>query len=181
MLFRSPPFAEFQTVHLARHHRHLLRELQIPASPDRWNHYPRHRGRGMERRRHEHQAGNLCQPAPGSLTRHGSQRGPRHRSISVPHVPNRFSGNGLLVRNLSTVVSFGNEREGKKSRLTGGGSFPEGTRPARRPYLLGCGVYRRYGLTARWPLGNLAGISSSFTAGTMIQSSPSFQLAGVAT
>jgi len=34
--------------------------------------------------------------------------------------------------------------------------------------LFGCGVYRRYGLTARWPFGNSAGISASVTAGVMI-------------
>ena len=48
-------------------------------------------------------------------------------------------------------------------------------------YLLGCVVTRRYGFTAFQPLGNSSLASSSDTAGTMMTSSPSFQLAGVAT
>ena len=48
-------------------------------------------------------------------------------------------------------------------------------------YLLGCGVIRRYGLTALKPFGNRSLASSSETAGTMTTSSPSFQLTGVAT
>src|SRR6185369_13905832 len=47
--------------------------------------------------------------------------------------------------------------------------------------LLGCGVIRRYGFGAFQPAGNLARASSSERAGTMMQSSPSFQLTGVAT
>ena len=48
-------------------------------------------------------------------------------------------------------------------------------------YLFGCGVYRRYGFTLLKPLGKSVFASASFTAGVMMQSSPSFQLAGVAT
>jgi hypothetical protein len=49
------------------------------------------------------------------------------------------------------------------------------------PYLLGWGVSRRYGFTALKPFGNRSLASSSERAGTMITSSPSFQLTGVAT
>src|SRR5262249_57674589 len=45
----------------------------------------------------------------------------------------------------------------------------------------GCGVRRRYGLSARQPPGNLPFASSSLTAGTMMTSSPCFQFTGVAT
>ena len=50
-----------------------------------------------------------------------------------------------------------------------------------RPQRLGWGVTRRYGFRAFQPLGKRPLASSSLTAGTMITSSPSFQLTGVAT
>jgi hypothetical protein len=48
-------------------------------------------------------------------------------------------------------------------------------------YLFGCGRTRRYGLTVFQPCGNSFSASSLVTAEPMITSSPSFQLAGVAT
>src|SRR5579871_4695129 len=51
-----------------------------------------------------------------------------------------------------------------------------------RPYLFGCGVMRRYGLTAVYPFGNFClRTSGSCSDGTMMTSWPSFQLTGVAT
>src|SRR5262245_56438968 len=47
--------------------------------------------------------------------------------------------------------------------------------------LLGCGVIRRYGFGALQPAGNFSFAASSDTELTMITSSPSFQLTGVAT
>src|SRR5882762_48267 len=47
--------------------------------------------------------------------------------------------------------------------------------------LFGCGVMRRYGFGAFQPAGNFVFASSSDIDGTMITSSPSFQLTGVAT
>ncbi len=61
------------------------------------------------------------------------------------------------------------------------GTTAPGRCPERRAYLLGWGVTLRYGLMALNPLGNRSLASSSETAGTMITSSPSFQLTGVAT
>src|SRR5205814_720110 len=45
----------------------------------------------------------------------------------------------------------------------------------RRAYLFGCGVIRKYGRSARQPLGKRALASSSDSDGTMTQSSPFFQ------
>src|SRR5437870_5764292 len=45
----------------------------------------------------------------------------------------------------------------------------------------GCLTSRRYGLSVFHPWGYLALASSSLTAGTIMQSPPSFQFAGVAT
>src|SRR5215210_1827137 len=47
--------------------------------------------------------------------------------------------------------------------------------------LFGCGVILRYGFGALQPLGNFSFAASSDNDGTMITSSPSFQLTGVAT
>src|ERR1041384_2116203 len=47
--------------------------------------------------------------------------------------------------------------------------------------LFGCGVMRRYGFGALQPAGNFSFAASSDTELTMITSSPSFQLTGVAT
>jgi len=52
---------------------------------------------------------------------------------------------------------------------------------ALRSRYLGCGTIRRYGRGAFQPPGNFCFASSSETAGTMITSSPCFQLTGVAT
>src|SRR5690606_13086830 len=50
------------------------------------------------------------------------------------------------------------------------------------PYLLGCGVVRRYGRISVKPFGNFCfNTSGSFNDGTMITSWPSSQLTGVAT
>ena len=48
-------------------------------------------------------------------------------------------------------------------------------------YKFGWGVVRKYGLITLCPFGNLAGMSASATAGTMMQSSPCCQSTGVAT
>ena len=48
-------------------------------------------------------------------------------------------------------------------------------------YLFGCGVIRRYGRRAFHPFGKSGFACSSLSEGTITQSSPSFQLAGVAT
>src|SRR4051812_50014046 len=53
----------------------------------------------------------------------------------------------------------------------------EAARPAR--YLFGCGVRRRYGLSARKPFGKSSASSfGSWIEGTITHSSPSFQSAG---
>jgi hypothetical protein len=48
-------------------------------------------------------------------------------------------------------------------------------------FLPGWGTIRRYGLRVFHPPGNFSFACSSLRAGTMMQSSPSFQLTGVAT
>ena len=60
-------------------------------------------------------------------------------------------------------------------------SSPRGGSPRRGAQRFGWGVTRRYGLRAFQPLGKRSLASSSLTAGTMMTSSPSVQLTGVAT
>ena len=69
------------------------------------------------------------------------------------------------------MASIGAERE------------PRGHPPGvREHYLFGCGVIRKYGFSALKPFGNLRFSSSgSWREGTITQSSPCFQSAGVAT
>ena len=61
--------------------------------------------------------------------------------------------------------------------------FPPSTLSYDAPFacLFGCGVIRRYGFGALQPAGNFSFAASSDNDGTMITSSPSFQLTGVAT
>src|SRR5581483_5543370 len=68
---------------------------------------------------------------------------------------------------------YPNNQSGNAALKLEAGCFPA--------YRFGCGVYRKYGFTLRCPLGKFAGMSSSLTAGEMMQSSPSTQFAGVAT
>ena len=63
--------------------------------------------------------------------------------------------------------------------MASGHSRPSSNHATR--YLFGCGVYRRYGLTALNPFGNSVFASASVTAGVMMHSCPSFQFTGVAT
>ena len=71
---------------------------------------------------------------------------------------------------------------GPEGRIRAGSTGGTAAGRQRRPcYLLGWGVTRRYGLRALNPFGNRSLASSSETAGTMMTSSPSFQLTGVAT
>jgi hypothetical protein len=75
-------------------------------------------------------------------------------------------------------------RSGKAGvpRSGGGGAAKEAGKRLPSPQRFGCGVIRRYGLSAFQPFGNFFFISSgSVSDGTMTQSSPSFQSAGVAT
>lgn len=70
-------------------------------------------------------------------------------------------------------------RRKKNSAGANSGACPVSRR--FRGYLLGCGVTRRYGFTVLNPFGNLAVACSSERPGTTMTSSPSVQLAGVAT
>ena len=71
--------------------------------------------------------------------------------------------------------------ERSRQATTPGGYLLSGYRPAVGYFLTGCLVTRRYGFCSSQPSGNSSLASSLETAGTMITSSPSFQLAGVAT
>ena len=63
-----------------------------------------------------------------------------------------------------------------------GGGVKHHTGRRGEPYLrFGCGVVLRYGLTSVKPLGKSVAASSLLTAGTMMQSLPCSQFAGVAT
>ena len=92
----------------------------------------------------------------------------------------RAAGTGPL-RSLTVRTARTRRCRPRSGRHRRNGVHPPVRTAAQDSQRLGCGVTRRYGLRAFQPLGKRSLASSSLTAGTMMTSSPSFQLTGVAT